>query len=313
MDKRSRESNSRKKKSGKFIKLLLLLALVLVIKNWDQVKGKFLTMNKSYSMEDVDIYDYKNGNIMGKYSEKEFRSMLIKAKNNYKYQNGKSTREQLENLKKYIPEAQEIIDNIEYVPNNAVKVSLLYPENFLWTYGFINDYEDKAGIQDYEKKEDKIYLMQTDSRWGYKDVGESTLGAEGCGPTSMAMVAMSLTRDYDLTPAYMMDYVIDHDYFKENVGTLWKFMSDGAKDFGLGVKELPLHKSTIMNSLKDGQMIIASVGPGDFTTGGHFIVLAGAKDGKIRVYDPNSWINSQKLWSYEKLEGQIKNLWAYSV
>ena len=39
------------------------------------------------------------------------------------------------------------------------------------------------------------------------------------------------------------------------------------------------------------------------------MVLVGVEDGKFRVNDPNSVINSQKLWSYEELEGQIRNLW----
>ncbi|MCD8152609.1 MAG: C39 family peptidase [Clostridiales bacterium] len=37
------------------------------------------------------------------------------------------------------------------------------------------------------------------------------------------------------------------------------------------------------------------MGPGDFTTGGHFIVLTGIdSDGNVIVNDPNSRINSEK-------------------
>ena len=53
--------------------------------------------------------------------------------------------------------------------------------------------------------------------------------------------------------------------------------------------------------------------PGDFTTSGHFIVLTGVENGKIRVNDPNSKVNSEKLWDYDRLESQINNLWAFSV
>jgi len=48
---------------------------------------------------------------------------------------------------------------------------------------------------------------------------------------------------------------------------------------------------------------------GDFTTTGHYIVLRGVKDGEFQVNDPNSVVNSEKLWSYEQIEGQIRNLW----
>ena len=48
---------------------------------------------------------------------------------------------------------------------------------------------------------------------------------------------------------------------------------------------------------------------GDFTTTGHYIVLRGVEDGQFQVNDPNSVVNSEKLWSYEQIEGQIRNLW----
>jgi predicted double-glycine peptidase len=55
------------------------------------------------------------------------------------------------------------------------------------------------------------------------------------------------------------------------------------------------------------------MGPGDFTTQGHFIVLTGVDgDGKILLHDPNSRKNSEKAWEYERLAGQMKNLWKYS-
>ena len=55
------------------------------------------------------------------------------------------------------------------------------------------------------------------------------------------------------------------------------------------------------------------MGPGDFTTTGHFIVLTGIGDnGDVLVNDPNSKKNSEKSWSIEKLIPQIRNLWTYS-
>ena len=47
----------------------------------------------------------------------------------------------------------------------------------------------------------------------------------------------------------------------------------------------------------------------EITTTGHYIVLRGVKDGEFQVNDPNSVVNSEKLWSYEQIEGQIRNLW----
>ena len=43
------------------------------------------------------------------------------------------------------------------------------------------------------------------------------------------------------------------------------------------------------------------MGPGDFTTSGHFILLTGVEDGKYQVNDPNRHSTSQKLWDYDTL------------
>ena len=58
--------------------------------------------------------------------------------------------------------------------------------------------------------------------------------------------------------------------------------------------------------------MVLSLGPGDFTENGHYVVCVGLEGDMIRVNDPFSRANSEKLWSYEQLEGQIRNLWAIS-
>ena len=80
-------------------------------------------------------------------------------------------------------------------------------------------------------------------------------------------------------------------------------------ELGLDVTEIPLVKKRITDNLEVGNPIICAMGEGNFTTSGHYIVLVGLEDGLIRVNDPNSYANSEKLWSYEELEGQIRNLW----
>jgi predicted double-glycine peptidase len=55
------------------------------------------------------------------------------------------------------------------------------------------------------------------------------------------------------------------------------------------------------------------MGPGDFTTTGHFIVLTGYDGQGFIINDPNSEENSEKIWTYQQLKNQIKNLWAFSL
>ena len=88
-------------------------------------------------------------------------------------------------------------------------------------------------------------------------------------------------------------------------------MGSGARKLGLESIEIPLDENRVYSNLEVGNPIICSVGPGDFTTEGHFIVLAGLEDGKIIVNDPNSRKNSKKRWTFDEIKGQIKNLWVF--
>ena len=72
---------------------------------------------------------------------------------------------------------------------------------------------------------------------------------------------------------------------------------------GLGIK----------NELLAGHPVICSVGPGDFTQIGHFIVLVGWEDDKVIVHDPFSIKNTEKRWVYEDFKDQIKSMWTYSM
>ena len=69
--------------------------------------------------------------------------------------------------------------------------------------------------------------------------------------------------------------------------------------------------SKMESALRGGRLIICVVGPGDFTTSGHFIVITGMQDGQFTVNDPNSTQRSSMLWDYETLEPQISNLGAF--
>ena len=43
------------------------------------------------------------------------------------------------------------------------------------------------------------------------------------------------------------------------------------------------------------------------------IVLTKYKNGKVKVNDPFSQKNSDKIWKYSKIKDQIKSLWVYKI
>ena len=83
-------------------------------------------------------------------------------------------------------------------------------------------------------------------------------------------------------------------------------------DMAKGISKNQPNK-TIIKKLKEGYPIICVVGPGDFTDTGHFIVMSGYQDGKIKVEDPYSRKNSKKLWNLDRLKSQIKSMWIMSL
>jgi ABC-type bacteriocin/lantibiotic exporter with double-glycine peptidase domain len=132
----------------------------------------------------------------------------------------------------------------------------------------------------------------------------------GCGPTCLSMVLVHLLQDATFTPRYVADFAEDNDYYAKGSGSKWALISEGGETLGLDVTELPLDENRMKKNLELGNPVICIMGPGDFTTAGHFIVLTGVKENKFVVNDPNSKENSERLWSYEEISGQIKNLWA---
>lgn len=155
-------------------------------------------------------------------------------------------------------------------------------------------------------------LLQWDARWGYVRYGDDLLAVTGCGPTCLAMAAAGLTGDNAITPAAVAEQAQRDGYWVDGV-TSWGLMTDGCRAWGLVSEELPLTETAVTGALEEGRPIICSVRPGDFTTTGHFILLAGLEEEGIRVNDPNSPQNSDRLWTYEELEPQIRNLWAFSL
>lgn len=186
-------------------------------------------------------------------------------------------------------------------------------ENFVLNYPLEKDYYSTEPLDECLNQEEVPLLMQWDSRWGYYEYGDNVMGLTGCGPTCLSMVAIHLLQDSSLTPIFVANYADRNGYYADGVGTAWSFMSQGASGLGLYAQEVGLDENRVMNYLRQGKPIICAMGRGDFTETGHFIVMIGAEDGKIKVNDPNSKERSEKLWDFGDIKYQIKNMWVYSV
>lgn len=181
-------------------------------------------------------------------------------------------------------------------------------EEFVLNYPF----RDQAAVEtlDVDLTEGVPLLMQWDTRWGYIQYGSDVVGITGCGPLCLAMAGYYVTGgDERFLPANVVEFAAENGYYSKGNGSSWTLISEGGVKLGLDVTEIPLVKKRIMDNLEAGNPIICAMGPGDFTSSGHYIVLVGTEDGKIKVNDPNSRANSGKLWTYEEMESQFRNLW----
>lgn len=155
-------------------------------------------------------------------------------------------------------------------------------------------------------------LLQWDERWGYNSYGSGLIGYTGCGPTCLSMVALYLTRDADYDPGTVARYAEQQGYYVDGSGTAWELMTTGCAHFGLTSREIGLDEDHMAQALADGEVLICSVGPGDFTDGGHYIVLTGHSSNGFTICDPNSPKRSAEIWTYTRLKDQIRNVWAFS-
>ena len=147
-------------------------------------------------------------------------------------------------------------------------------------------------------------MLQTDSRWANKKYGSSTIKISGCGTTSVAMVVSGLTGN-TVTPVEVSNWA-GPKYHIKGSGSSWSLFDGAAKKWGLKVSQISKRNpQTILNNLKQGNPIIVSMGRGDFTRAGHFIVLRGVdSNGNILVNDPNSAKRSQQTWDLSTIISQ---------
>ena len=144
---------------------------------------------------------------------------------------------------------------------------------------------------------DVTYFCQYDSRWAELPFGADTIGPYGCGPTAMAIAVASLT-DTDTNPALMASWAAEHGYWAPGAGSYLSIVIGTARSYGLMAETFPSRDvNDLLDALSQGKMLIALMGPGQFTTGGHFILLRGVTmNGQVLIADPNSPENSLASW-----------------
>lgn len=109
----------------------------------------------------------------------------------------------------------------------------------------------------------------------------------GCNVTSVAMVAAYLTGE-EHSPEKLFSWALEKNLYHGD-GLSHSAMSKVAANYGVSGKWIGRDGDAVIEALKAGKPVIAHMGPGLFTSRGHYIVLRGVtEDGKILVNDPSS-------------------------
>ncbi|HCT63719.1 MAG TPA: hypothetical protein DIC60_00290 [Lachnospiraceae bacterium] len=152
------------------------------------------------------------------------------------------------------------------------------------------------------------YFSQEDHRWGKIIYGnDNTISVYGCGPTTVAMLASSLT-DTIVYPNEVAEWAYENGEFANNGGSYHSIITHGAANYGLTAKSLIMPtKETIKDELAKGNLVVALMDKGHFTSDGHFIILRGiTENNELLIADAKSLENSQKVWDFDVIISEAK-------
>ena len=156
------------------------------------------------------------------------------------------------------------------------------------------------------------YYNQHDSHWGsYLYGGQDTISKYGCGPTTAAMIVSAFGNvNGSITPKEMANWSASYGYFAPKSGSYHDYIPAVLSAFDLIVDSVkdgertPDHIADLLNS---GHILVALMGKGALTNGGHFIIITKQNpNGTVCIADPNSYNNTNKEWSPAQLMRELK-------
>ena len=167
-----------------------------------------------------------------------------------------------------------------------------------------------------------VSYFQTDPRWAnvsYSAKGESTtIGRAGCGPTSMAMV-LATWADPSVTPKTECAWALKNGFKAPHQGTYYSYFVPAAKRYGLTCYQVNSARiygnanstahTTAKNAVDNGDLVIACMGEGLWTSSGHYIVVYGIEGNMVYINDPASSKIARTHGNYLVFKQQVKYYW----
>lgn len=220
----------------------------------------------------------------------------------------------LKTLSTEYEEIAQVVEDSDRYTDHLLESLANNPEMADFAVGYFSrEGQTPAELTSEEKRMEYPLFLQWDPRWGYDNYGDvSNIGLSGCGPTALSMVLYYLTGDETLLPGKIGEYAMQNGYYLPGTGTMWSLMEEVPQQYGIASSQLEKSEELFLQELDQGNFIICSMRPGDFTAAGHFIVIYGYNEEGLLVNDPNCVTRSRKIWTYEELEWQIKQAWTFA-
>lgn len=207
---------------------------------------------------------------------------------------------------------ETILNHLDEYSDALLKDLVNNPEmlSFVADYPKLSTDNKKGSITKKELAEKCPLFLQWDDRWGAKSYGDdSIIAVSGCGPTALSMVITGLTNNKEATPDKVADFAMNNGYYMNGTGTKWSLMTQGADHYGIDSQNIKIDKKRMEQSLDEGGFLICSMGSGDFTISGHFIVIYDYDENGFKINDPFCMYRSRQSWTYSQLQKQIKSMW----
>ncbi len=150
-----------------------------------------------------------------------------------------------------------------------------------------------------------VDYKQYDSRWAtkmYSSHGDKkqTMKSSACGPTAMADVVATLI-DSTVTPPLLADKAMAWGDRSYSSGTNWSFFKHIADEYRFGNYLKSSRINDLKHCLDTGGYVVASMGKGYWTNGGHYICVWKYDDTYIYANDPaSSKRTKQKISDFMK-------------
>jgi hypothetical protein len=167
-----------------------------------------------------------------------------------------------------------------------------------------------------------VQYYQTDPRWAnisYSVKGESTtIGRSGCGPSSAAMV-LATWADKNVTPKTECAWALKNGYKALKSGTYYSYFVPAFRRYGLTCKQLngasiygnskSTYHATAKAAVDSGDLVIACMGKGTWTSSGHYVVVWKIAGDTIYINDPASSKLIRTQGNYTTFKSQVKYYW----